>query len=354
VKLRRYASLARAALAGSVRRPAAPWKVTLAVTYLCNHRCTMCGIWHRTPEGELGTPEILRLFEQNPQIRWLDLTGGEPTTRNDFPEIVHAATELLPRLVLLHFATNGSLPDQTVAAAEAALGHRPPQLMVTVSVDGPPSIHDEVRGDKGAWERAMETYARLRDLDGVQPVLGMTLSSGNAGSAEACFDAARTALHGRLEPSDMHFNLAHRSAHYYDNADLELPDAATTATELAAFADRVGPSLHPAALLERAFRELVPDYLASGTSPVACGALSASVFVDPHGVVYPCITEDRPLASLRQFDYSLAEVFERTAKARADVVAGRCAGCWAPCEAFPSLITAPAATGRALARSLRA
>lgn len=353
MRLRRYASLAGAALAGSVRRPAAPWKLTLAVTYLCNHSCRHCGIWHRTPKGELNLDELRRLFVQNPQIRWLDLTGGEPTTRNDFPDIVRAATELLPRLVLLHFPTNGALPDRAVAAAEAALEARPPSLILTVSLDGPPSLHDEVRGSARAWERAMETFSRLRALDGVTPVLGMTLTAENAGSAEACFEAARAGLHGRLDASEMHFNLAHRSAHYYDNADMELPDRDAVGAELARFTDRLGPSLHPTALLERAFHELVPDYLASGDSPVLCGALAASAFVDPHGVVYPCITEDRPLASLRELDFSLAAVFDATVGARADVVAGRCAGCWAPCEAFPSLMSSPVATGRALVRSLR-
>ncbi|MCP4868125.1 MAG: radical SAM protein [Proteobacteria bacterium] len=353
MKLRRYASLAGAMLNSSVRRPAAPWKVTWAVTYLCNHSCRHCGIWRRTPSGEMGIKEIRRFFEQNPQIRWLDLTGGEPTTRNDFPEIVKAATEMLPRLVLLHFPTNGALGDRAVAAAEAALAHRPPQLILTVSLDGPPTLHDEIRGSAGAWERAMETFNRLRQLPGVRPVLGMTLTAENAGSAEACFEAARSALHGHLDPGEMHFNLAHRSAHYYDNADMELPDWDLVSEELARFQARLGPSLQPTALLERAFRELVPDYLATGTSPVECGALSASVFVDPHGVIYPCITEDRPLASLRELDYSLAAVFDATVEARAEVAASRCVGCWAPCEAFPSLMSAPVDSGRALVRSFR-
>ncbi len=346
MRLRRYASLAGAALATSLRRPAAPWKLTAAVTYLCNHRCTHCRIWERKPDGELTTDEWRALFAANRQIRWLDLTGGEPTTRSDFPEIVAAAASALPDLVLLHFPTNGTLPDRAVAAAEAAIGV--PQVILTVSLDGPPTVHDRIRGSKGAWESAMETFVRLRALP-VQVVLGMTLTADNAGAAAACFEAADAAV--GVDPSEMHFNLAHRSAHYYGNAEMELPDGDAARAELAAFG--AAPSVHPAALLERAFRELVPDFVETGRSPVRCGALAASAFVDPHGVVYPCITEDRPLASLRELDFSLAEVFARTEDARADVAAGRCAGCWAPCEAFPSLLASPVAMGHALARSVR-
>lgn len=348
MSLRRYASLAGAAMAGSVRRPAAPWKLTLATTWLCNHRCSHCRIWERRPQGELTTAELERLFARNPSLRWLDLTGGEPTTRSDLPDVIRAATRLLPDLVLLHFPTNGSLPDRAVAAARAALERRPPQLILTVSLDGPPAVHDALRGVEGAWDSAIETFARLRELAGVSVVFGMTLTADNAGAAQACFEAARAAL-GELRRDEMHFNVAQRSSHYYGNPDMPLPDAAAVRAGLAAFG--ASRSLHPTALLERSYRQLVPRYLETGRSPVTCGSLAASAFVDPCGVVYPCITEDRPLADLRQLDFSLAEVWRQTASVRRDVVAGRCAGCWTPCEAFPSLMSAPAAASRAAGAS---
>jgi len=349
VRLRRYGSLAAALLAGTGRRPPAPWKLTLATTWLCNHRCGHCRIWERRPDGELTTAELQRLFECNPSIRWLDLTGGEPTTRADLPDVVRAATRLLPRLVLLHFPTNGALPDRAVAAAKAALDRRPPQLILTVSLDGTPEVHDRLRGTDGAWDSAIETFARLRELSGVSVVLGMTLTADNAGTAAACFAHARRAL-GRLDRSEMHFNVAQRSEHYYGNFHMPLPPASEVEGELEAFG--ASRSLHPTALLERSYRHLVPRYLETGRSPVRCGSLAASAFVDPTGVVYPCITENRPLAELRELDFSLAEVWRRTREARDDVVAGRCAGCWTPCEAFPSLMSAPVATSWATVASL--
>jgi MoaA/NifB/PqqE/SkfB family radical SAM enzyme len=349
VRLRRYGSLATTLLAGTVRRPAAPWKLTLATTWRCNHRCGHCRIWERRPDGELTTDELARLFERNPSIRWLDLTGGEPTTRRDLPEIVRAATRHLPDLVLLHFPTNGALPDRAVAAAEAALERRPPQLILTVSLDGPRAVHDALRGVDGAWDGAIETFARLRELPGVDVVLGMTLTVENLGAARACYEDARRAL-GRLEPGELHFNVAQRSPHYYGNPELALPEPAAVERALAEFG--AARWLHPTALLERSYRALVPRFLETGRSPVVCGSLAASAFVDPTGVVYPCITEDRPLASLRELDFSLAEVWRRTAAARDDVVAGRCAGCWTPCEAFPSLMASPAAASRAAGASL--
>jgi MoaA/NifB/PqqE/SkfB family radical SAM enzyme len=103
--------------------------------------------------------------------------------------------------------------------------------------------------------------------------------------------------------------------------------------------------LGPVSLLERAYQGRVGRYLATGRSPVPCSALRASVFVDSRGTVYPCSIYDRPLGSLRENGYDLGSVLRaaEARAARADVVADRCPGCWTPCDAYPSLLTAFAA-----------
>jgi len=39
--------------------------------------------------------------------------------------------------------------------------------------------------------------------------------------------------------------------------------------------------------------------LTTGRTPMPCHALRASCFIDPWGVVYPCITYSRPIGRLR-------------------------------------------------------
>ena len=330
-RLRRYASLAAPVLRSNVGRLRAPWKLTLATTYVCNHKCTHCGIWTRRPTGEMTTPDFAALFAANPSLRWVDLTGGEPTARPDFPEIVAAASRL-PHLLVLHFPTNGTLPAKAVAAASAATS--PAKLLVTVSLDGPREVHDRIRGVDGAFDSAMETFVKLRRETDATVVLGMTLTPDNADQVDATFAAARAVVPD-LPDEAFHFNVAQRSAHYYGNE--EMPTAAPDAV-LAALRAADQPPRSPASLLERAYRGLVADFLSSGASPVRCQSLSASCFVDPWGTVYPCITEDRPLASLREHGWSLASVWRATQDAADDMAAGRCDGCWTPCEAYPSLL----------------
>jgi MoaA/NifB/PqqE/SkfB family radical SAM enzyme len=334
-RLRRYVGLVGPVLASNLGRLDAPWKLTYAITYVCNHRCEHCNIWTRRPKGELDLARITALFAANPQLRWLDLTGGEPTARADLPDVVRAAARHLPSLLVLHFPTNGSRPERALAAAEAARDAGPAKVIVTVSLDGPPAVHDALRGTPGAWDAAVETFARLRAARGIEVVFGLTITDRNAERLRDTYTAARSALGDALRPSDLHLNVAQRSAHFYGNSTMELPDPEAVQRAIARFP--IAPT-SARSLMERGYQGLLPRFLASGASPVRCQALSASVFVDPWGTAYPCITEDRPLGGLEVHGWSLAALWRATAEAADDMAAGRCAGCWTPCEAYPSLL----------------
>ena len=59
-----------------------PVDAVLAVTYRCNARCTMCGIWSSKPVAELPPAAYARLPAS---LRDVNLTGGEPFLRDDLP-----------------------------------------------------------------------------------------------------------------------------------------------------------------------------------------------------------------------------------------------------------------------------
>ena len=47
-----------------------------------------------------------------------------------------------------------------MAGVERMLTTRLPKLLVTVSLDGPRAVHEEIRGREGAWDNAVATFAR--------------------------------------------------------------------------------------------------------------------------------------------------------------------------------------------------
>src|SRR5262245_57799479 len=129
--LARYAALAGRALEANVRRPDHPFKLTFCLTYWCNYRCETCNIWKMQPRDELRLDEIRTFFRKSRRFLWVDLTGGEPWLRKDFVDICEAVTSNSPRLVLLHFPTNGYLTDKIVAGTREIARMGAPRLIVT-------------------------------------------------------------------------------------------------------------------------------------------------------------------------------------------------------------------------------
>ncbi len=130
-----------------------PLGIVLALTIRCNMRCAMCV---QVEEREKGTPELTlddlkgvlddlaASFHFKPFIH---LIGGEPLLYRD----------LIPLLAYIKeqgfncsLTTNGLLLER-YAADLVRLGLD----RIHVSIDGPPQIHDEVRGVPGAHARAI-------------------------------------------------------------------------------------------------------------------------------------------------------------------------------------------------------
>lgn len=83
----------------------------LSLTDICNFRCSYClpdGYTCERKDSELSLPEILRLARAFTALgtRKIRLTGGEPTVRRDFTDIVRAVRSLAG-LHTLALTTNG-------------------------------------------------------------------------------------------------------------------------------------------------------------------------------------------------------------------------------------------------------
>ena len=346
----RYSVGAARVLASNVRPLRSPLKLTFALTYWCQYRCKTCNIWQRKPTDELSTAEIVAFVRENPHVTWADLTGGEIFLRKDIDEVFEAIVTGWQRLAILHFPTNGFLTDRIVPTVRRIAGRGPAHLIVTVSLDGDETLNDEIRGIKGGFKRQIETFKALREIEGVDVVFGVTLSSYNAGRFRETFEACARACPG-LTPDDVHLNVAQTSGHYYGNesADRLMPTRQQAESELAEYRRLQGRGHSPKHLLERAFLGYLHEYLRTGQTPMPCHSLRASCFIDPWGVVYPCITYSKPIGELRQTGMRLQPIWDahETRLLQRQIWEGDCPQCWTACEAYQSIL------GNVLAGRLR-
>jgi len=147
-----------------------PRWVALQVTDRCNSRCLHCNIW-KTPNvrNPLSAGEIEAAFADDlfRDTVYVQVSGGEPTVREDLGEILLGIHRSLPRATL-QLSTNGLRPGRVLEVVRSALdvGIR---LFVGVSLDGIGGAHDRIRGVKGNFEKVdflLNELTGIRDRSG--------------------------------------------------------------------------------------------------------------------------------------------------------------------------------------------
>ncbi len=129
--------------------------VVLDVYSRCNCRCGMCDIWKATDAREMPASFVERHVDELVELgtQWVVLTGGEPLMHSELFRLTASLRGCGIRVTVL---TAGLLvarhADQIVEHVDDLI----------VSLDGPPEIHDRIRGVRGAFERLQEGVAAVR------------------------------------------------------------------------------------------------------------------------------------------------------------------------------------------------
>jgi MoaA/NifB/PqqE/SkfB family radical SAM enzyme len=374
-KLYSWSRLAGRTVAAAAGIEGPPTKLTFVVTKRCYSRCTYCDIWKvkDTPGGldnELTLDEVKAVAAANPFLQWIDFTGGEPTDRPDFLQVVEAFADACPDLLLIHFPTNGLATTrihETVAQLRRKVRAR---LIVSVSVDGPPELNDRLRGVRNDFAHAIDTFAAVRtEIGAANTYIGMTLH-GHKGSCgrtttelvEDTFAAVNAALAQREQAAvdwgTLHLNIPHFSQHFYGNRASEEQDGfggavhraeIAAALGVAAKKSRAGSSFAMRAI-EQVYRAEAQRYLATGRTRIVCSALLSTAYLSEKGYVYPCTIWNKPLGNIRDTGYALMPIIEESRRngVRRAVATGHCPNCWTPCEAYPSIVASPLRSAMAI------
>jgi len=147
-----------------------PRWIVYMVTDRCNSRCIHCNIWQKEPtKNPLVPNEIEQVFKDDlfKDVKYVLCTGGEPTVRNDFKEIILSIHKALPEATI-QLSTNGLLPERVIEVVKTAITNDI-CLDVGVSLDGIGEKHDKIRCVKGNFEKVdwlLHEIAPLREKYG--------------------------------------------------------------------------------------------------------------------------------------------------------------------------------------------
>jgi radical SAM protein with 4Fe4S-binding SPASM domain len=274
------------------------------------------------------------------------LTGGEPFLRKDYVGIVRLLNKNIPDLILITTPTNGHLSDLIYENVKKVLGFFEKNYVITVSLDGPKTIHEKIRGIKGSWDKAVGTYRKLKELEkehkNFKVFFGYTISPFNVGFFDKTLEEVKEVI-PEINVNDFHVNLFQTSGVYYKNLEKEVGKdyPKKSQKEIDMILKLRGGSINPIKMIETKYLELGKEYLKTKEMPIGCNVFKLSCFVDPFGNVYPCTIFDRKLGNLRDNDFDLKKILvsEKTKKIRDEIVKKKCPLCWTPCEAHQIIMS---------------
>jgi len=135
-----------------------PYSAVWEITMGCNMRCKHCGSsCEQALLGELTTEQALKLCDDLGELglKFITLSGGEPTTRSDWHLIAKRlrANNIIPNII-----TNGWLINEKLLAKarEAKIG------TMSLSIDGLRETHDFIRRE-GAFDKCIAALKLMNE-----------------------------------------------------------------------------------------------------------------------------------------------------------------------------------------------
>jgi MoaA/NifB/PqqE/SkfB family radical SAM enzyme len=216
--------LANTFIAANIK-PIRPTVLIFNCTFVCDARCEMCNNWKRGDrKTDMTLAQIDRVMDHPfwGAIENLNISGGEPTTRNDLPELVELFHKRLPRLRKLGINTTGLTPHRAIPQLTRIVNFCAEHdilFSARVSLDGIGDIHDQVRQVKRGFDKACQTIEAMQALAQKVPQFQFGLAA--TIFATNMEDAKNVLAWARARDLDIVFNMLRFTDAMLGNRDLE-------------------------------------------------------------------------------------------------------------------------------------
>lgn len=310
-----------------------PFSIVISVSFRCNSRCRTCDVW-RKPSDDLSVQEWARIFQSLGRAPYyVTFTGGEPFLRPDLADLVIAAYEhMAPGYITI--PTNGLLTRRVVEQTERICQACPETTIgINLSLDGVGEEHDDIRGVPGNWQRALETWQGLKEVQRRYPNLVLTIhtviSRYNIRRIRAIYEELN-----KLAPDSYITEIAE------ERVELDTVGWGITplAEEYAPVADFLSQKAREApargiARLTQAFRaryyQLAKEILRQRRQVIPCYAGWASAHIAPNGDLWTCCIRAESAGNIREAGYDFRAVWfsPEMDRLRRSIANGEC---WCP------------------------
>jgi sulfatase maturation enzyme AslB (radical SAM superfamily) len=338
-------------------RPIHPTVLIFHCTFVCDARCEMCNNWKRGDrKSDMTLEQIERAFTSSlwKHVENANVSGGEPTTRNDLVEICGIMLDRFPRLRKFGINTTGLTPHRAIPMLTkiVEMCHARGVIFSTrVSIDGIGEMHNDVRQVKRGFEKANET---IRAMQALQKRYTFNFGISTTIFQKNLDDAENILAWAKSERLDIVFNMVRFTDPMLGNSDLAdtcKPVGADEERMRQFFLDRVRTDslldgqnyvyMHYADMIANGYHRLAP-----------CPFQTQGIMLNPDGGLFFCensVVIGNVLAEdAEQIYFSAA-----SQRHRDQVRDEQCPTCLSPCQMNVSAIKQVVPYARFLVRASR-
>jgi MoaA/NifB/PqqE/SkfB family radical SAM enzyme len=303
--------------------PIRPTVLIYNCTWVCDAKCTMCSNWKfGDRKSDMTLAQLEPVFESPfwGAVENLNISGGEPTTRNDLPEMVEMFHRHLPRMRKVGINTTGLTPPRAI-----------PMLTRIVEFCAANGLLISIRNVKRGFDKACQTIEAMPALskkhDNFQFGIAATIFGTNMPDAENILAWARA------KEIDVVFNMLRFTDAMLHNKELQETIGFREREETFMrkfFLDRVQEE---SVLSGQAFMYLhYADMIANGYQrTMPCPFRSQGLLLNPNGDLHYCENSEKlgnVLDDSADTLYFKAESLAHREHLKAKV----CPTCLSPCQ----------------------
>lgn len=286
--------------------------LTVVATYRCDSKCSMCHIWQNPtdPKEEVSIEALSKLpggFDN------LNVSGGEPTLRQDLVEIIDV---LYPKAKTMEISSNGLHAERIVPIIK-----KYPDVKVRFSLEGGEATSNSIRGEKNGFQIKVDGLKMLKEAGGKDLGFALTIQDENAEEIEKVYQMTQE-MGVEMATSTLHnaWQFHKNDNYFYDR----LPVAKEVEKLITAMLKTMNVKNWFRAYLNLGLirKILGQDRL------IPCTAGTEFIFIDPWADVWACnVRTDLPMGNL--FKQSWEEILESDkAKESCKKVAECTQNCW--------------------------
>lgn len=307
-----YARIASNLLPGKISH------LVLFVTSRCNNACKYCFNWQNQDiaytRDELSIHEISKIAENFRNLMCLTITGGEPTLREDLPEICRIFYNRGTRLIQLH--SNGYVPDRLINIISKTCDMCPQMhIDVCIPLDGIGIDNDEIRKAHNSFKNTLISIKLIDKMRQKNKRIGLEINTTYSYFTKGNMDKLYNFI---TEELGLSYNVAlvrgeTRSKSAKEVSMVEYKNFLHTHLNYTKKTFSYKYPFHSfVAAIRMLSAEISIEILSRKDKIMPCLAGKKILVVYDTGDVFPCEMLGRSLGNLRDFDYDLNRLMDKT------------------------------------------